>query len=175
MDQQQQNQLAAANLGLNIGNSLDQNQIADIQSLLATGQVTQDQVQAYLNAPATQVANQAQMYGSLPLSLFSGQNTTAHSTGSGTQTGPGLLQSILGAGATLGAAAITHSDRRLKRDIVKIGEFADGLGRYVWTYIWGGPRREGVMADEIARLRPWALGPEIGGFATVDYSKLEAV
>jgi hypothetical protein len=29
------------------------------------------------------------------------------------------------------------------------------------------------MADEVAQLRPWALGPTVAGFATVDYGKLE--
>ena len=30
----------------------------------------------------------------------------------------------------------------------------------------------GVMADEVAALRPWALGPEVAGFATVNYAAL---
>lgn len=66
------------------------------------------------------------------------------------------------------------SDPRLKMDVVKLGELEDGLGIYEWTYIWEdeGTRNVGVMADEVAELRPWALGPEIEGFMTVDYGKL---
>jgi hypothetical protein len=30
----------------------------------------------------------------------------------------------------------------------------------------------GVMADEVAKLRPWALGPKRAGFATVNYGAL---
>lgn len=78
---------------------------------------------------------------------------------------------VLGAIGSIGSA-IALSDRRVKTDIRKIGEFADGLGHYVWRYIWGGPEQDGVMADEVARLRPWALGPEIAGYATVDYGAL---
>ncbi len=57
---------------------------------------------------------------------------------------------------------------------VKVGEFDDGLGVYRWNYIWDAPdaRQEGVMAEEVAELRPWALGPEIGGIKTVNYGAL---
>lgn len=79
-----------------------------------------------------------------------------------------------GLGGFLGqiGAGIAASDRRLKTNIKKLGEYADGLGRYAFDYIWGGPRVIGVMADEVQRLRPYALGPVIEGYATVDYSKL---
>ena len=82
---------------------------------------------------------------------------------------------VLGPLAQAGAAAAqagAFSDRRLKTNIRKIGEFADGLGRYAWTYIWGGPEQEGVMADEVEKMRPWALGAEVMGFRTVHYGLL---
>lgn len=92
---------------------------------------------------------------------------------SSTQTNtPSAASSIgQGIGTALNLASI-FSDRRLKTDIRKLGEEPDGLGRYAWRYVWGGPEREGVMADEVARLRPWALGPVIGGYATVNYGEL---
>ena len=71
---------------------------------------------------------------------------------------------------SLGAAAIM-SDRRLKTNIVKIGERPDGLGVYSYDYTWGTPAI-GVMADEVAALRPDALGPVIGGYQTVNYGAL---
>jgi hypothetical protein len=95
--------------------------------------------------------------------LMGGYNTTT-----GTQTSGGGLGRILG--SALGA--VIASDRRLKRDVVKVGELADGLGVYDYRYAWSDAPQRGVMADEVARLRPWALGPEIGGFATVDYGAL---
>jgi hypothetical protein len=79
--------------------------------------------------------------------------------------------------------ALMASDPRLKTNIVKLGEEPDGLGVYAWDYRpTAGPiaafmpagRQRGVMADEVARLRPWALGPVVGGFATVRYDRLEA-
>ena len=55
-----------------------------------------------------------------------------------------------------------------------MGELEDGLGVYRWNYIWDDPsvRFEGVMADEVEALRPWALGPVINGYATVNYGAL---
>lgn len=87
----------------------------------------------------------------------------------------GLLDKLLAAGATAAQAAAMASDRRLKMDIEQIGEDADGLGRYRYRYVTDdpdAPLRAGVMADEVARLRPWALGPERNGFQTVDYGRL---
>lgn len=94
--------------------------------------------------------------------LFSG-GTQKTSNGIG-----GIMQGV----GSLASGAAMLSDRRLKTNIRKIGEYADGLGRYVWTYIWGGPEYEGVMADEVERLRPWALGPTVAGFQSVNYAAL---
>ncbi len=86
-----------------------------------------------------------------------------------------LLGDLIGAGAKVGGSMIMASDRRLKRDIAKLDQFEDGLGYYEWQYVWGGQRVRGVMADEVAALRPWALGPVQDGYATVDYAKLGAL
>ena len=71
-----------------------------------------------------------------------------------------------------GIASIFSSDRRLKHNIRKVGEFADGLGIYFFSYLGSKQRFKGVMADEVAELRPWALGPRIAGYATVNYGAL---
>jgi hypothetical protein len=102
------------------------------------------------------------------------QASGGYGTSTTTQKG-GVFEALLKAGATAAQAAAMASDRRLKVDVEKVGEDADGLGRYRYRYVTDDPQaplREGVMADEVARLRPWALGPERGGFATVDYGAL---
>lgn len=96
-------------------------------------------------------------------------NTGQRSTGSSTGGSPSTLGSIA---STVGGIASIFSDRRLKRDIEKIDECADGLGIYQFRYVWSPLKVLGVMADEVAKLRPWALGPSRFGFATVNYGVL---
>jgi len=83
--------------------------------------------------------------------------------------GPSTAGSIA---STVGGIASIFSDRRLKHAIEKVGEFADGLGIYLFSYLGSKQRHKGVMADEVETLRPWALGPKIAGYATVNYGAL---
>jgi len=92
-------------------------------------------------------------------------NAGQRSTGGGPSTA-GSIASLIG-----GAASI-FSDRRLKTDIEHVDEFPDGLGIYRFRYRLGKSSVLGVMADEVAKLRPWALGPRRFGYATVNYGAL---
>jgi hypothetical protein len=95
------------------------------------------------------------------------------SSGYGTQTqttSPSIGQMLMQAASNAGQAA-AMSDRRLKRDIELISRMRDGLGVYRWVYRWG-EKAVGVMADEVERLRPWALGPRVDGYASVNYRAL---
>lgn len=84
----------------------------------------------------------------------------------------GLLGGLFGAAGQLGAAAI--SDRRLKDDIVKVGEIGP-LNVYEFRYLGTGKVRTGFMADEVERVAPEAV-IYANGFAAVDYGKaLEAI
>lgn len=79
---------------------------------------------------------------------------------------------LLGGLASLGGAAIMASDRRLKKNIQLLGIRQDGLGIYSYEYLWADKPSIGVMADEVALMRPEALGPSIAGYATVNYGAL---
>lgn len=94
-------------------------------------------------------------------------NTGQQSTSKGGS--PSTLGSIA---STVGGIASIFSDRRLKRDIERVGEFPDGLGIYTYRYVMGVKRVMGVIADEVAKLRPWALGPDRAGYQTVAYGRL---
>lgn len=96
-------------------------------------------------------------------------NTGQKSNSTGTGGSPSTFGSIA---STVGGVASIFSDRRLKRDIEKVGEDADGLSIYEFRYLWSPVRIIGVMADEVAKLRPWALGRRIAGYATVNYEAL---
>lgn len=76
-------------------------------------------------------------------------------------------------GSIIGGALSIFSDPALKQNIRKIGTEPDGLNLYEFEYLNGVIAR-GVMATEVAVLRPWALGPKVDGFLTVDYARLAA-
>lgn len=63
------------------------------------------------------------------------------------------------------------SDVRLKTNIVKVGTRDDGLNVYEFNYVWGGPRRVGLMAQEVQNVYPDAVA-EVDGYLTVDYGKV---
>lgn len=103
------------------------------------------------------------------------RNVTTSGTSNGTSTtkeDAGLFNKIM-AGAQLAGSFV--SDRRLKTDVRWIDTLANGLGVYGFRYRWddpADPEHIGVMADEVQRLMPEAMGPTIEGYMTVDYSKL---
>ena len=63
------------------------------------------------------------------------------------------------------------SDRRLKKNVARLGTRSDGLGVYEFEYIWGGGRQIGLMAQEVVNIYPDAIG-ESHGYMTVDYGKV---
>ncbi len=69
-------------------------------------------------------------------------------------------------------AKIFFSDRRLKRDIVKLGEHPRGFGIYEFRYPWDDELRTGVMADEVLPIIPEAVVRLRSGYLAVDYARL---
>jgi hypothetical protein len=82
----------------------------------------------------------------------------------------GIAGNLFGAQGAFPGALSGWSDRRLKKNIKPIGEI-NGLKWYEFDYIWGGPRRIGVMAQEVLKIIPEAV-VKIGRWLAVDYSKL---
>ena len=85
-----------------------------------------------------------------------------------------LFGSILGTAAgAFGPALLGFtSDRRLKRDIFKVGRLEGGLNLYAFRYLWSAVRHIGVMADEVLRVKPEAVFVMSNGYYAVDYSRL---
>lgn len=101
---------------------------------------------------------------------FNAASTLTNAGGTATQTStssPGLGGFIGGIGS-----AVAASDRRLKKNIVKVGTHKTGLTLYQYDYINDTGPHIGVMADEVERELPEALGPVVGGYMTVDYGVL---
>jgi hypothetical protein len=64
------------------------------------------------------------------------------------------------------------SDIRLKRDIAQVGRLGNGLGLYRYRYLWSDTVYVGVMAQEVALIRPDAVVHGLDGYLRVDYSRL---
>jgi hypothetical protein len=168
--------LAAGGQMSNIGATRAGLQSQSIMDLLRTGGVQQeterDQLGAAYNeflrmqdAPMERYRDLASILSGVPRNVTTTSNGTATSKTSG-----GLMNTLLGVGQ-LGVAAYgagMFSDRRLKRDIVRIGSIGD-IPLYAYRYLWDRVRRIGVMADEVP---VHALGPRVFGFQTVNYQAL---
>jgi hypothetical protein len=144
--------------------------------------------QAAQAAQAGTQGDNAQLLASLGLGAelpYTGSNNLANSLGAlfngGTEksktSGPGIMDGLMGMAGSLGAAAITKCDVRLKENVTLNHVAPDGLAFYDFTYKPGLGLPEGVqanlpMAQDVAVLRPWALGPEEDGFMTIYPGKL---
>jgi hypothetical protein len=76
-----------------------------------------------------------------------------------------------GAGIANPTLGFKISDRRLKKNVARLGTRSDGLGIYEFEYIWGGGRHIGLMAQEVVNIYPDAIG-ESHGYMTVNYGKV---
>lgn len=91
-----------------------------------------------------------------------------------------MMGGLFGLTGTLGSAAMKYgpglmamSDRRLKSNIVRIGTTVLDLPTYEYTIF--GRRERGVMADEVEKVMPEAVGTHWTGFKMVDYAMLGGV
>jgi hypothetical protein len=112
-----------------------------------------------LNQQAQQSAYQAQMAnrGSTLGGLF--------------QLGSAALMGPLSGGTSLAGMGAIVSDVRAKTDIKRVGTLDNGVGVYSYRYKWGGPVQIGVMAQELATVKPGAVH-DLGGLLAVDYGAI---
>ena len=85
------------------------------------------------------------------------------------QRNSGMMSGLFG----LGAAALPlafPSDIRIKEDISKVGTLDNGLGVYSFRFKDGGPQQIGLIAQEVEKVNPGAVG-EQDGIKTVNYEK----
>lgn len=124
----------------------------EIAALLSGSQVTNPQFQS---TPQTGVAGVD--YTGLVNQKYQAEQQ-AYQSGMG---------GLFGAGSAL-LGALPWSDRRLKRDIKRIGSTVGGTPLYSYRMVWGGPVMVGVMADEV----PHARVMTETGFYKVDYARV---
>lgn len=79
---------------------------------------------------------------------------------------------LMGGLFSLGGSALqAFSDRRLKKNIKRIGTHKLGIGIYAYDYVWDEPA-VGVMADELMAVKPSAVSVHPSGFMMVDYGAI---
>lgn len=93
-----------------------------------------------------------------------------YTNGKQTEKSSGSLLSQIGQIAQI--ASIAASDIRLKDNIRHVGATNEGLPIYTYTYKGDNRLQMGVMAQDVARMQPDALGPVIEGFGTVNYAEV---
>lgn len=148
--------------------ALRQQPLNEISGLMSGSQIQLPQFQQYTGqnvAPAPVfAATQAQ-----------GQNATQNYgiAQSGANANTAGLYGLAGAGLQAGGlfAGLSASDRRLKRNILRIGTHPLGIG--VYSYIIFGKHKFGVMADEVEKVRPWAVITRFSGYKMVNYGALD--
>jgi hypothetical protein len=140
-----------------------QTPLNEINALLSGSQVNNPFAgnlgyQAGANVQAAPILQAGQMQGQADLNAYNAQQAGSNS--------------MMGGLFSLGAAGIQSgifSDRRLKRNIVKIGEYLNGLAKYSFEYIWG-EKAIGAMADEVEKLIPQAVMTHSSGYKMVNYA-----
>lgn len=167
------NQTRMAAFAPEIGNIDYQN----IAALSDVGAARENLAQAKINEDIERY-NFGQMEPYTRLGLYNnfiqgnyGGTGTAQTTGTGYQRSGSNTAgtAIAGIGTALKAFQL-FSDRRLKRNIKKIGVLPNGVNLYRWTYIWG-EKAVGVMADEVKKIKPSAVR-NVGGYDMVDYAEV---
>ena len=96
----------------------------------------------------------------------SGYNTDVYNQGVASNNS--MMSGLFGLGGALGSAWI--SDRRLKSNIVRIGDHPLGIGIYEYDIF--GERDVGVMAQEVLQVRPEAVVRRSDGYLMVNYGML---
>jgi hypothetical protein len=160
-------QLSRNSLNMRYSDYDRQQQLRAQAAGMAPGVAAADTIQIAPLLSATQLAggmpiDAATRYAAAQGSLFGGggTQTTTQNQGIG-----GIL------GSALGIASL-FSDERLKTDIRKVGATEAGLPIYTFRYQGAGPHYMGVMAQDVAREQPTALGPVVSGYGTVRYEEV---
>lgn len=169
-------QQAGAEAGQEYGRAVDMRNRAISEALMARSQPINEvaaltgvsggvQQPTFVNAPQQQVqaadpmgANQLAYQGQL--AAFNAKNANYQAN----------LQGLYGLGrAAVGATIL--SDVRLKRDVRRVGTRPDGLPLYQFRYLDGEHVYTGVLAQDVAAVRPDAVSTW-NGWLTVDYRAL---
>jgi len=89
------------------------------------------------------------------------------------QTRNANTQAAASTAAAIGMAALAFSDKRVKKDIEKIGKTDGGLPIYTFKYKGEDKTQMGVMAQDVEKKQPKAAATAPSGIKMVNYSKIK--
>lgn len=147
----------------------------ELASMLSGSQV---QGPSFLNTPSQSI-QAGDIQGATYANYTGAQNAYNQAMNRQQQSSSSAKGGLTDLAGSLGSAAMmapagTFSDRRLKNNIKKIGQLANGLFVYVFNYIWGGPEQIGVMSDEVREIMPHAVIVHPSGYDMVNYDEVLA-
>ena len=145
--------------------------LTDIMARLQAGNQQQAQTQSELDANTANAQAETMWPYQNAQWLASIASGVGPLTG-GTTTGSGTTQQGKGIGQTIGsglAAFGALSDRRAKKNVREIGTTHDGQPLFSFEYLGSDEPRIGLMADEVEKSHPEAVGRGPWGLKTVDY------
>jgi len=154
----------------------------ELAAMLSGQQVVQPSFltppQPTISAGDLQGATYANYQGALQQQQMQNQNNLIGYQ-AGQQASNAMTGGLFGlAGAGIMAYPWGGSDRRLKKNIAKIGKLSNGLNVYTFNYIgmfkdiWGDGKMVGVMSDEVRKVMPHAVRVHPSGYDMVDYSEV---
>lgn len=143
------------------------------QNALAAGQAGQTTAQNVINnAVSGYNYNQQLPYQMLDQYITQTSGNPGSSSTSSQPYYSNTAQNVAGLGLDAAAMFAMFSDRRVKENIVRVAVLANGLGVYLFNYIWSGKQQLGVMADEVEKLLPHAVTTGMFGFKMVNYAEI---
>lgn len=182
--------LASANQMGNLGQAQQSTGIAGANAMFNAGTQQQQLQQQQLTEAYQNFMNQANWpYQGLNMRIASTANSpyqvptanlapssaSAANLGAFASAAGGLGNLLSGSGGS-GAGSVyggTPSDRRLKKNIKKVGELENGIPFHIFNYVWELDSDRpwlGVMADEVLEKIPNAVRQDEHGYMMVNYS-----
>jgi len=141
----------------------------EISALMSGSQIQNPQFGAYSGSNVAA----APVFGAAQLQAQNAQNTYNQQIAQQNANTGGLFQlggALLGGAGAAGGFGALFSDRRLKSNIVKVGDHPLGIGIYEYDIF--GNRERGVMAQELMQVMPDAVHQHPSGYFMVDYGRL---
>jgi hypothetical protein len=142
--------LTGAATALNQGSQAQTNALSQASTF---ANYPETQYSAAYNAPWQPYSNLSSILGG----AIGGSGTSTSTQPYYSNTGANILGGLSGGLGIASSLKNLFSDRRLKRDIKRVGTLRNGLPLYSFRYVGSKRRQIGLMADEVEQIHPEAV------------------